>query len=283
MTRLAEIEARIASMSALLDLVGAMHSLAGMRVQEAQGVLPGARGYAESIAAGVADTLLLVGEPESLPRKARGRLALVLYMAEHGFVGGFNERLLEVAQTLLEPNDALFVLGGRGASLAFERGYPASWTHAIATRCGAAPEIVQALTTELYRHIAQGEIGRVELIYTRFRQGCAGSVERRLLLPLNLVSLKAKQPGQPPLHNLTLVTLRERLVAEYVFALLTEAAIESIASENAARLAAMGSARDNVSKKLATLQRDAHQARQTEITTEVLELVVAAKALGSER
>ena len=43
-------------------------------------------------------------------------------------------------------------------------------------------------------------------------------------------------------------------MAEYVFALLTEAAVESIASENAARFAAMSSAHDNVSKKLSNLR-----------------------------
>jgi F-type H+-transporting ATPase subunit gamma len=282
MTRLAEIEAQIASMSELLDLMGAMRSLAGMRVQEAQGVLPGVRRYAESMAAGIAGTLLFMPDLEPPPRQAQQRLALVLYVAEHGFVGGFNERLLDAAHALLGPNDALFVLGSRGAALAFERGCRASWTHAMATRCGAAPEAVQALTTELYRHIAQNEITRVELIHARFRQGNAAGIERCLLLPLDLVSLRAKQPRQPPLHNLSPVALHERLVGEYVFALLTEAAVESIAGENAARLATMESARDNVSKKLETLQRDAHQARQAEITTEILVLVAATQALENK-
>lgn len=72
-------------------------------------------------------------------------------------------------------------------------------------------------------------------------------------------------------------------MAEYVFALLTEAVVESIASENAARLSAMESAHDNVSKKLTSLPQDAQQVRQSEITTELLELVAAAKALGGER
>jgi F-type H+-transporting ATPase subunit gamma len=63
--------------------------------------------------------------------------------------------------------------------------------------------------------------------------------------------------------------------------LLTEAAVESLASENAARFAAMASAHDNVSKKLEELRQDARQARQTEITTELLDLVAGAEALHS--
>jgi F-type H+-transporting ATPase subunit gamma len=68
-------------------------------------------------------------------------------------------------------------------------------------------------------------------------------------------------------------------MAEYLFALLMEAAVESIASENAARFAAMESAHDNVSKKLSRLRQDARQARQSEITAELLDLITGAEAL----
>lgn len=153
----------------------------------------------------------------------------------------------------------------------------------MATRCAAAPDTVQRLSAELYRRITRGEIARVEVIFARYHQGAAANIERRLLLPLDLPSLKAKQPRQPPLHNLNPVTLHERLMAEYVFALLTEAAVESIASENAARLAAMEAAHGNVSKKLEQLHQDARQARQSEITTELLELVTGAQALAGNR
>ena len=67
-----------------------------------------------------------------------------------------------------------------------------------------------------------------------------------------------------------------------MFALLTEAAVESISSENAARFAAMESAHDNVTKKLSQLRQFAQQARQTEITDELLDLVTGAEALADQ-
>lgn len=278
MTRLAEIETHITSMSELLDIVGAMRSLAGMRMQEAQRALPGIRRYAEAVAAGVADTILLTGEVQR-PARMAGPLALVLCTAEHGFVGGFNERLLAAAQERLGPKDALFVIGTRGIALAEERGLPIAWTHPMATRCAGAPEVVQRLSAELYRRIARGEIARVEVAHASGRESGTANIGQRLLLPLDLPSLEARQPRQAPLRNLDPVALHERLMAEYVFALLTEAAIESIASENAARLAAMQSAHDNVAKKLEELRQSARQARQSEITMELLELITAGKAL----
>jgi F-type H+-transporting ATPase subunit gamma len=282
MTRLAEIEGHIASMSELMDIVGAMRSLAGMRVQEAQHALPGIRRYAESIAAGIGSSLLLI--PDPVPQTgARGRRAFILCTAEHGFVGGFNERLIEAAEKATDPKDALFVLGSRGAAFVIERGKKPTWSRPMATRPAGAPETVRHLTAELYARIARGQISQVETIFARYRQGSPPMVERHLLLPLDLASLAAKQPRQAPLHNLAPRGLLERIMSEFVFALLTEAVVESIASENAARFTAMESAHDNVAKKLDQLRQNARQARQAEITTELLDLVTGTEAQAIER
>jgi F-type H+-transporting ATPase subunit gamma len=281
MIRLAEIETQIAGISQLLDIVGAMRSLASMRVQEAHRALPGIRRYAETMAAAIGSALLLMPEPSSAGGAAHGRRAFILCTAEHGFVGGFNARVLDAAERVLDFDDILFVLGSRGTGLARERRWTTAWAHPMATRPEGVPETVRLLTAELYRLIARGHIARVDVMFARHRQGIAAAIERRQLFPLDLASFALKQPRLPPLHNLAPDVLLEKLAADYVFALLTEAAVESLASENAARFAAMGSAHDNVSKKLEELRQDARQARQTEITTELLDLVTGAEALHS--
>lgn len=121
------------------------------------------------------------------------------------------------------------------------------------------------------------------MIHARYHGIGVAPVERRVLLPLDLALLEPQQPRQPPLHNLDAVALHEKLMAEYVFALLTEAAVESLACENAARLAVMASARENIMGKLEQLRRGAHQARQSEITTEILDLVSATQTLADHR
>jgi F-type H+-transporting ATPase subunit gamma len=280
MTRLSKIQSHIASMDELLDIVGAMRSLAGMRVQESQHALPGIRSYADSMATAIVSALLLMPQPMTEAHQGRGRRAVILCTAEHGFVGGFNERMLEAAEATLNPSDLLFVLGSRGAALAYERGRKIAWTRPMATRLAGAPDAVNSLTSELYARIARGEITRVEVIFASYRQGAASTIEHRLLLPLDTASLATKSARQAPLHNLAPRPLLEKLMADYVFALLTEAAVESMASENAARFAAMESAHDNVSKKLTGLQENARQARQTEITSELLDLMTGAEAVA---
>jgi len=278
MTRLADIEAHIGSMGELLDIVGAMRSLAGMRVQEAHRSLPGIRRYAATMAAAIGAALLLVPEGAPAARSAPGRRAIILCTTEHGFVGAFNERILAAAEAVLNPEDVLFILGSRGVALAQERGRPAAWARPMATRPQSVPETIRRLTAELYRAVADGEVTRVETIFARHHQSGPLEIEQRLLFPVDRAAFALARPGMPPLHNLPAEVLLERLIADYVFALMTEAAVESLASENAARFAAMGSAHDNVSKKLEQLRQDARQARQSEITTELLDLVTGAEA-----
>jgi F-type H+-transporting ATPase subunit gamma len=255
-------------MGELLDIVGAMRSLASMRVQETHRALPDIRRYAETMAAAIGVALLLLPEAEPLGRTATGRRALVLCMAEHGFVSGFNERVFDAAAKVIHPDDALFVLGSRGragartgsaSSLGPFNGDPSRRR----TRNDPAFD-GGALWLDRPRRARQSRS-----MFARHRQGSDTTIERRLLFPVDLRSFAPGQPRLPPLHNLPPAVLLEKLMADYVFGLLTEAAIEALASENAARFAAMGSAHENVSKKLEELRQDARQARQDEITTEL--------------
>jgi F-type H+-transporting ATPase subunit gamma len=277
--RLAEIEGHIASMSELQNVVGAMRSLAGMRLREAQQAMPGIRGYQAAMAEAIGSALLLVPDPPEVGAAVKGPGALVLCMAEHGFVGNFNETLLEAARESLAPEDSLLVLGSRGAALVQESGLAIAWSSPMASRLEGTLEVIRTLAQEIYARIASAQIVRVEVLFARYRQGTAHDVDRLQLVPLDPGSLAQGRRAQAPLHNLAPERLLERLVEEYVFGLLAEAAVESLASENAARFAAMESAHDNVGRKLERLQSDARQARQTEITSELVDLVTGAEAL----
>lgn len=278
MRRLAEIEEHIDSMSKLQEIMGAMRSLAAMRMQEAQQALPGTRRYTAAMAAAVSDSLLLAeraGPAEAVLRRPR---ALVVCMAEHGFAGGFNERLLEAARKVLETGDRLYVLGSRGAAAAAERGLEPEWMHAMASRSSGVPEMVRRLAAALFGAIAAGEAGRVEVLFTRLQEHRAATVEHVRLLPIETSAFAAEPARFPPLYNLEPQELQERLIEEHVLAQLTDAATESIASENAARFAAMESAHESVSNKLDNLHQEARQTRQSEITTELLDLVAGAES-----
>ncbi len=271
-------------MSGLLDVVGAMRSLAGMRLQQAQRSLKAARQYADDLSAAIAAAVRMVPEaPCARPRGKSGRI-LVLFAAEHGFVGSFNERLIETVEKTLSAEDELFILGARGAATAAERGARAVWIEPMATRAENAPDTIQRLSTELYRRLASGQIARIETIHARYQPGCAPSIGHNTVVPLDLESYAAhSMNGTAPLRNLEPQVLLEQLTAEYVFALLTAFAIESLASENAARFSTMEAAHENIGRKLNELREVARRVRQSEITTELLDVVTGAEALGDDQ
>jgi F-type H+-transporting ATPase subunit gamma len=281
--RLAEIQLHIASMEELRRIMSALRSLASMRMQQAARTMASARWYSAAIATAIGDMLPLLPERPAAHGTRRGRRALILCTSEQGFVGDFNERLLDTARAELRPQDALFILGTRGGTLAEGRGWHPWWSGPMATRIASLTETVQGVMTNLYGAIARHEVASAAVIFARYHKGAPSSIERHTLFPLDLARSPPARALQPPLHNLSPDALLEKLVAEYVSALLSEAVIESLTSENAARFNAMEAARENVSHKLEDLEREGRQARQEEVTTELLDLVTGAEAAGSLR
>jgi len=297
--RLAEIEHRVGSLSELSRIVSAMRSIASMRVQEAALTLPSVREYGAQLAEALHDALAIVADrshgvggedfssvARSAPQQStnpydEGR-ALVIFMSEHGFVGGFNERLMTAAGSDLNRSVRLFILGARGAALVEERGYEATWSQSMALRLGGISHTVRCLQERLYPLIASGGITHVEVIFGRYQRGVAPEIERAPLFPLALPAIRTRdRRAVSPLHNLPGAQLIERLTAEYLLAQLTEAATESLAAENGARFAAMESGHDHISRRLGALHLEASRARQEEITTELLDLVIGVEAQGA--
>ena len=72
----------------------------------------------------------------------------------------------------------------------------------------------------------------------------------------------------------------EQIIPKYVTSLLYGAMVESVASENGARMTAMDSATDNAEEMIEELTLKYNQARQSSITQELTEIVAGANALA---
>jgi F-type H+-transporting ATPase subunit gamma len=132
----------------------------------------------------------------------------------------------------------------------------------------------------------RGEVDRVELVYTRFVSSGRQEVVRRPLVPLERDVIaggdgKSASGGNyefEPDPELILQTLLPRYVEARIYAALLNAA----ASEHAFRQRAMKSATDNAEELIKNLSRIMNRARQDSITTEIMEIVSGAEALGSD-
>ena len=277
--RLSDVQARAQSLHELQEIVGAMRAMAAARVQEAQAALEGTRATRRSLA---------TPSPRPcrcFPRRQRPGIAakgaargIVLFMAEHGFTGAFNDQLAEAARPATSDRAALFVVGSRGRGLIEERGLTPAWATEMAIHAGAVTDTAMRIADELYRRFERGSLAAVEILYFQGHDGGRRALQRQSLLPVDLGRFRRPRSTVPPLTNLAPRLLIAGLLGEYVFAQLAHAAMESFASENCARLAAMQSAREKLDERLTDLQSLERRLRQEQITSELLELATGTEA-----
>jgi F-type H+-transporting ATPase subunit gamma len=277
--RLPEVRARVETLHELQEIVGAMRAVAAARVQEAQVAMDGTRAYAQVVGDALAEALPLLPRTPPPAFGTRGApRGIVVFMAEHGFTGAFNDQLVDAADCATPGSEALFVIGSRGRLLIEERGLTPAWTANMAIHASAVTDTARRIADELYRRFDRGSLTGVEILYFRDRGGGRRALERRSLLPVDIEQYGKPRSTMPPLSNLAPQTLIGGLIAEYVFAQFAHAAMESFASENGARLAVMRSAKDKLDERLTDLQSLERRLRQEQITGELLELVTGAAA-----
>ena len=287
------LRGRIRSVQATKKITRAMELIAASRIVKAQQRVIAAVPYSERITEVVKDLAASGAGSESPFLKTREQIKTTCYVAitaDRGLCGGYNSGVLrategEVKADVLAGKDYLVVPVGRKAEGYFRfRGYKIGTGFAgFSDAPGYADaKAIGEYVVDLY---VKGIIDRVELVYTRFVSAGTQEVVRRPLVPLEQ-DVVAGGDGKSAAHSdyefepdpsVILETLLPRYVEARVYAALLNAA----ASEHAARQRAMKSATDNAEELIKTLSRIMNRARQDSITTEIMEIVGGAEALGS--
>jgi F-type H+-transporting ATPase subunit gamma len=278
MMRRAELAVRLRSLSELDEVVVALRSVSVARVRQARERLDCIRGYTAVVQRGLADALRAGELAEGVP-PSRGRAVVVAFGSDRGFVGAYNERI--VSRTLKERSvgAGLLVVGSRAAAVMRGQGVRVDWMCPATANLAAIDDVALRIAEELGREVPPGPVNSALLVYAREPLGEV--VET--LLPLDLQPSSEIRPQDlPPLMNLRPSALVASLAREMLFAQLERALTESFASENMARLATMEAASDNVARRLDGLRRLDKEARQEEITTELLDVIVGAEAVARD-
>jgi F-type H+-transporting ATPase subunit gamma len=268
---LARIEAQLENLDELGNLIGALRSMAASRAREAQDAFEGTRAYRKIIERAITGVAPLV-EDKSVPDPS-DECVLIVVASENGFVGGFNTRIVEHAARARKENEKLLLIGRRGHLTAQEHGLRPDRALSMAAR---AQEI-----TPLARRVASGlaNARAARILSARYRPGANFEIGETQVLPLDTALLPVDAPREPPLHQLPPRTLLESLAREYLFAELAAALMESLASENGARLRTMDAASHNIDDRLEKLQRKERAARQEQTTSDMLDVVTGAEAV----
>ena len=288
------LRGRIRSVQATKKITRAMELIAASRIVKAQQRVIAAVPYSERITEVVKDLAASGAGHDSPFLKSRDQIRTTCYVsitADRGLCGGYNSGVMravegEIKADVLASKDYLVVPVGRKSEGYFRfRGYKMGqgFSGFSDTPTYADAKSIGEYVVDLY---TSGKVDRVELVYTRFISAGSQEVVRRPLVPLER-DVIAGGDGKPegggggyefePDPSVILETLLPRYVEARVYAALLNAA----ASEHAFRQRAMKSATDNAEEIIKNLSRIMNRARQDSITTEIMEIVGGAEALGS--
>jgi F-type H+-transporting ATPase subunit gamma len=217
-----------------------------------------------------------------------GEIGAIVFGSDQGLVGQFNEVVADFAIKTLAalPGKArVWAVGERVQAHLADSGLTLMRQFPVPNSVRAITPLVGQIQIESEAHRAKGEYTRLYLFHNHPKSGALYEPVSRRLLPLDtqwqqgLVNVRWPTQSLPEIMCSGSTTLRA-LIREYLFISLFQACAESLASENASRLAAMERADKNIDELLENLHGQFHRLRQSGIDEELFDVVSGFEALA---
>ncbi|MHA7987123.1 F0F1 ATP synthase subunit gamma [Rathayibacter sp. CAU 1779] len=287
---------RIRSAQTTKKITRAMELISASRIAKAQARVQASAPYTRAITRAVSAVAthskvshLLTTEPAHVDRAA-----VVIFSSDRGLAGAFNSQVIREAlelESLLKSQgkEVVFYLVGRKAVGYFafrKRASVRDWVGSTDSPVyDTAKEIGEELLEAFTKDAADGGVDEIHIVYNRFVSMLVQQPRVVRLLPLEIVE-GVEQPGENdvlPLYEFEpdADTVLDALLPVYIHSRLYNAMLESAAAKHAATQKAMKSATDNADKLITNYTRLANNARQSEITQQISEIVGGADALAS--
>ena len=288
MANLLDIRRRIKSVKNTQQITKAMKMVSAAKLKRAQNRVINARPFANKMSEVLSELAAQTTEEFHHPLlDARGdeRYLVVLVTADKGLCGAFNANLLKATQAFLKEHAdkkiELVTIGRKGRDF-YRRRREIVGEYVGLTGKGRV-EFEEALNVAhdiIKRFTDNEEIDKVFLIFAEFKSVLSQRIVVEQLLPISRATAE-EQPAeardyifeQPPAEIFS--HMLPRLVETQIF----RALLESIASEQGARMTAMDSASKNAGELISSLTLNMNRVRQAAITREIIEIVSGAAAL----
>ncbi|MDH4243162.1 MAG: F0F1 ATP synthase subunit gamma [Nitrospira sp.] len=276
----------------LQSVVRTMKALAGSSIGQYEQSVRALADYYRTVELGLS-VCFRESRPEGLLTTCTGRtdeasVGAVVFGSDQGLVGQFNDVVGDFAvKTLaaLPGKPQIWAVGERVHDRLSDAGLPPVGLFAVPNSIKAITPLVGQILVESETYHSQGDLTELHLFYNRPTAGAVYAPVSQRLLPLD-ESWRRKSAERPwPTGNLPEVigrgtaTLRV-LIREYLFVSLFRACAESLASENASRLAAMQRADKNIDELLEHLNGTFHRLRQSGIDEELFDVTSGFEALS---
>jgi len=281
-----EIRRRIRSVISIQQITRAMEMIAVSRLKRAEDRLRSARPYAEKIwelMESLAPCLPRVDHPLLVKREVKS-IGLTLITSDKGLCGGYNANAISQATKFIDAHPGkevrLILVGRKGYDFFRRKGYPIDHTLLQLSKEISLQE-VKEISGAVINGFEAARYDEVYLIYTHFQSPMVTRPTLMKLLPLESEEVLKKEAGMQgePIFEPTAEEIMALLLPKYLEAQIYKGLVESVASEQGARMVSMKSATENAEEMISTLTLSYNKARQASITKELLEVTTGAEAL----
>ncbi len=306
MQTLEGLKRRIKTTTSLKDIVSSMKTLSAVSVGQYEKSTKALKQYSESIE--MALLALIRGRtiPLVVPQKFKEKVVAIVLGSDQGLVGRFNKSIANFAIDYLKSNGidtnyVDFIVGGKSLSskilsLGYDINTLFTMPSSVKAMVTVAKKIVLKLSdiqSEQQNGIKDFSFSNMQLkVYIFFnKKNEKSSIENNViqLLPIDANFLKKLSEKKWPTKNIPIYAPRSRrtlfslFMRQLLFANIYNAVAQSLAAEHFTRMISMQNAEKNIDEHLDAMNLEYQQRRQTEITNELLDVVVGAEVLKNKK
>ena len=273
------IKRRIKSVGSTKQITKAMQLVASSKLRKAKARAEQARPYFNELyktMCEIASANTDFSTIYTVKREVKHRLFIVV-AGDRGLAGGYNSNVLKMA-VAAHANDAekpkIIAIGKKAGEFFAKRDYDIVASYANIAE-DIKPNTAQDIANIAIDMFANGEVDEVVVFYTMFVSSMSQEPHSMSVLPMDTVELEdygvmTYDPSPEAVFN--------RIVPRFTASLIQCAVVESYASEQGARRTAMENATDNADAMTESLSLLYNRARQSSITTEIIDIVSGASA-----
>lgn len=266
---------RLHTLHTLNEAVSAMKSLSAHHFLQCRQALPAARAYRDEIEQAIADIGVVPAREGAAPP------GLLLIVSDLGLCGDYNTRLVQAAVDAYRRAGPgpIYCVGRRPRAALARAAMTLKWTYHVPSSVDALPSLLLNVAQALLDDYSQQLMSRLDVVSARFEGAGRFSPVVTHLLPVE--PIRAAQSLRPTSYQSD-----EHLVAvavrEFLYTILYEILLDSLAAEHGMRLLAAEAARQWLDEATETTRRQLAASRREATTQEVLDIVAGAKPKRSQ-
>lgn len=285
MASMRDIKRRKESVQSTQQITKAMKLVATVKLQKARGKAESNKPYFNMLYDTICSILAMTKNVDHRYLRNNGcsKKAVIAVTSNRGLAGGYNSNVVKlVTGGEFNPEDTyVYAVGKKGIEGLTRKGYS---IHKDFSEIINEPLFSDAtrMTKELLTQYVKGEVGEIYIAYTNFKNTVTQEPKLVKLLPLSASDFEREDMDDRLLMNFepTPEDVLDLVIPKYMSNIIFGAFLESVASENGARMQAMDSATGNAEDMISSLSLKYNRARQSAITQELTEIIAGADAIS---